>query len=53
VKADVSGFPKMGGTAPVSKFGYSDKTTDFAGGFGAVADAGIHDPGEYTALKSS
>jgi len=53
VKADASGFPKMGGTAPVSRFGYSDKTTDFAGGFGAVADAGIHDPGEYTALKSS
>jgi hypothetical protein len=52
VKADGSGFPKVGGTEEVSKFGYSDRTTDFCGGFGAVAGAGIHDPGEYTALKA-
>ena len=36
----------------VTRFGYSDLTTDFCGGFGAVAGAGIHGPGEYTALKS-
>jgi len=53
VKADANGFPKVGGTAEVTKFGYADKTTDFAGGFGAVAGAGIHDPGEYTALKAT
>jgi hypothetical protein len=52
VKADASGFPAKGGTAEVSRFGYSDRTTDFNGGFGAVAGATIHDPGEYTALKS-
>jgi hypothetical protein len=53
VKADANGYPKVGGTAEVTKFGYSDLTTDFAGGFGAVANAGIHDPGEYTALKKA
>jgi hypothetical protein len=53
VKADANGFPKIGGTAPVSKFGYSDKTEDFAGGYGAKAGAGIHSPGEYTALKAT
>jgi hypothetical protein len=51
VKADANGFPAKGGTAPVTKFGYSDKTEDFAGGYGAKPDAGIHSPGEYTALK--
>ena len=53
VKADASGFPKVGGSAEVSKFGYSDKTEDFAGGYGAKATAGIHDPGEYTTLKKA
>jgi hypothetical protein len=53
VKGDANGYPKAGGSAEVSKFGYSDLTTDFCGGFGAVASAGIHDPGEYTALKRS
>jgi hypothetical protein len=53
VKADASGFPTKGGSAEVTRFGYSDRTTDFCGGYGAVAGAGIHDPGEYTALKSS
>jgi len=52
VKADASGFPSKGGVGEVTRFGYSDKTTDFCGGFGAVAGAMIHDPGEYTALKA-
>ena len=29
VKADSTGFPVKGGTMPVTKFGYSDLTTDF------------------------
>jgi hypothetical protein len=53
VKGDSSGFPAKGGSGEVSQFGYSDLTTDFCGGLGAVAGARIHDPGEYTALKSS
>jgi len=52
VKADASGYPTKGGSAEVSKFGYSDLTTDFNGGYGAVATATIHSPGEYTALKA-
>jgi hypothetical protein len=52
VKADASGYPTKGGAAEVSKFGYSDRTTDFNGGYGAVAGATIHSPGEYTALKA-
>jgi hypothetical protein len=53
VKGDATtGFPTKGGTAPVSKFGYSDKTEDFAGGYMAKPDAAIHSPGEYTALKA-
>ena len=52
VKGDANGYPKMGGTGEVTRFGYSDLTTDFCGGYGAVADATIHDPGEYTALKA-
>jgi hypothetical protein len=51
VKADSTGYPVKGGTAPVTKFGYSDKTEDFAGGYGFNAGATIHSPGEYTALK--
>ena len=53
VKGDANGFPKVGGSAEVTRFGYSDLTTDFCGGYGAVAGAGIHSPGEYTALKAS
>jgi hypothetical protein len=53
VKGDAQGFPAKGGVAEVSQFGYSDLTTDYCGGLGAVAGARIHDPGEYTALKSS
>ena len=52
VKADANGFPAKGGKAEVTKFGYSDLTTDFCGGLGAVAGATIHSPGEYTALKA-
>jgi uncharacterized protein DUF1552 len=52
LKGDANGYPAKGGTAPVTKFGYSDKTEDFAGGYGAKPDAGIHSPGEYTALKA-
>jgi hypothetical protein len=52
VKADANGYPKKGGTGEVTRFGYSDLTTDFAGGLGAVAGATIHSPGEYTALKA-
>jgi hypothetical protein len=51
VKADATGVPAKGGSAPVSKFGYSDLTTDFDGGLGAKT-ATIHDPGEFTALKA-
>jgi hypothetical protein len=52
VKADATGYPAKGGAAEVSKFGYSDLTTDFNGGFGAVAGATIHSPGEYTAFRA-
>jgi hypothetical protein len=52
VKGDADGFPAQGGVAEVSQFGYSDLTTDFNGGLGAVAGAGIHNPGEYAALKA-
>jgi hypothetical protein len=53
VKAGADGFPAMGGSAEVTKFGYSDKTEDFIGGEGAVAGATIHSPGEYTELKAT
>jgi hypothetical protein len=53
VKGDAtSGFPSKTGTGPVTHFGYSDLTTDFDGGLGAVSGATIHMPGEYTALKA-
>jgi hypothetical protein len=51
VKADANGYPLKGGSAQVTKFGYSDKTEDFAGGYGFNAGATIHSPGEFTALK--
>ena len=51
VKADSTGFPAKGGTQPVTKYGYSDLTTDFCGGLGAQSGATIHSPGEFTALK--
>jgi hypothetical protein len=52
VTAGANGFPAKGGTAPVTCFGYSDKTEDFCGGAGAVAGATIHNPGEYTAFRA-
>jgi hypothetical protein len=52
VKADSTGFPAKGGSAPVTHFGYSDLTADFAGGAGAVAGATIHNPGEWAALRA-
>jgi hypothetical protein len=52
VKADSTGYPVKGGTMPVTKFGYSDLTSDFGGGYGAVSGATIHDSGEFTALKA-
>jgi hypothetical protein len=52
VTAGADGYPAKGGTAPVTKFGYSDKTQDFCGGYGAVAGATIHSPGEYTEFKA-
>jgi hypothetical protein len=52
VKAGADGFPAVGGFAPVTHFGYSDRTQDFCGGTGAVAGATIHNPGEYTEFKA-
>jgi hypothetical protein len=53
VKAGADGFAAKGGSAPVTKFGYSDKTEDFIGGQGAVAGATIHSPGEFAELKAT
>ncbi|MCL2449640.1 MAG: DUF1552 domain-containing protein [Polyangiaceae bacterium] len=52
VKAGADGFPVVFGTAPVTCFGYSDKTQDFCGGAGAVAGATIHSPGEFSELRA-
>ncbi|HYQ02485.1 MAG TPA: DUF1552 domain-containing protein [Polyangiaceae bacterium] len=53
IKADAMGFPAKGGPASeVTHFGYSDKTSDFAGGQGAVKDAAIHDAGGFVKLKA-
>jgi hypothetical protein len=51
VKAGDDGFPKKGGTAPVSKFGMYDRTEDFI--HGGTNPAKINSPGEYTALKAN
>jgi len=54
IKADAKGYPaKDGPASEVTHFGYSDKTSDFSGGQGAVKDAGIHDPGGFTKLKAN
>jgi hypothetical protein len=50
VKGDANGFPAKGGTAEVTKYGYSDKTEDFI--HGGKNPAVIHDPGEFTQLKA-
>jgi hypothetical protein len=53
VSADASGYAAKGGDAgEVTHFGYSDKTEDFCGGAGAVATAGIHDPGAFAQLEA-
>lgn len=53
IKADAQGYPaKDGPGSEVTHFGYSDKTSDFAGGQGAVKDATIHDPGGFTKLRA-
>ncbi|MDF3041211.1 MAG: hypothetical protein K0Q71_3917 [Thermomicrobiales bacterium] len=52
VKAGADGFPAKGGSAEVTKFGYSDKTEEFIGGKGAVAGASIKNPGGFTELKA-
>jgi hypothetical protein len=49
---DSTGFPSAGGTRQVMRFGYSDLTTDFCGGLGAVAGAGVHDPGEFLDFRA-
>jgi len=53
VKAGPDGYPAKGGSAEVTKFGYSDKTEDFIGGQGAVAGATIHNPGEFKELRAN
>jgi hypothetical protein len=52
VMGGADGYPAKGGTAPVTKFGFSDKTEEFAKGYAGKANAQIHSPGEYTALKA-
>jgi hypothetical protein len=53
LKAGADGFPAPDGPASeVTHFGYSDLTTDFCGGAGAVTDARIHDPGAFEQLKA-
>ncbi|HEY0468766.1 MAG TPA: DUF1552 domain-containing protein [Polyangiaceae bacterium] len=53
LKADANGFPaKDGPLSEVTRFGYSDKTEDFCGGAGAVADARIHSPGGFSELEA-
>jgi len=53
LKADANGFPAPDGDNPeVTRFGYSDLTTDFCGGEGAVPGAGIHNPGAFDLLKA-
>jgi Protein of unknown function (DUF1552) len=50
VKADSTGFPKKGGTQPVTKYGMYDDSSLFKGG--GTNPASIKNPGEYTELKA-
>jgi hypothetical protein len=50
VKAGADGFPAKGGTAEVTKYGYSDKTEDFI--HGGTNPGTIHSPGGFDALKA-
>ena len=53
LKADANGFPaKDGQASEVIRFGYSDKTEEFSGGFKAAPDAQIHSPGGFSELKA-
>jgi hypothetical protein len=53
IMAGGDGYAAQGGpNSEVSHFGYSDLTTDFCGGAGAVPDARIHDPGGFDRLKA-
>jgi hypothetical protein len=53
IQADANGYPaKDGPNSEVTRYGYSDKTEDFAGGVNAVEGATIHDPGGFTALRA-
>jgi hypothetical protein len=50
VKADGTGFPKKGGTEPVSKYGMYDDSKLFKGG--GTSPASITNPGEYAELRA-
>jgi hypothetical protein len=50
VKAGADGFPAMGGTNPVSKYGKYDDTKLFSDG--GTKPATIASPGEYTELRA-
>jgi len=50
VKAGADGYPAMGGTAPVERYGKYDDTKLFKGAGPSAAT--IKDPGEFTALKA-
>jgi len=53
IKADAAGYPaKDGPESEVIRYGYSDLTTDFCGGEGAVPGATIHNPGGFSELKA-
>jgi hypothetical protein len=50
VKAGADGFPAVGGTNPVSKYGKYDDTKMFSDG--GTKPATISSPGEYTELRA-
>jgi len=49
VKAGADGFPAIGGTEPVSRFGKYDNSTDF----NSDKPASITNPGEYAELRAN
>jgi hypothetical protein len=51
VKAGADGFPAVGGTEEVTKFGMYDRTEDFIGG--GTNPPMIHDPGAFEDLKAN
>jgi hypothetical protein len=50
VKAGADGFPLLGGSEPVTRYGRYDRTEDFIGG--GTNPPLLHSPGEYEALKA-